>query len=169
MSTFIKTGYWETRTNPKQGYKGELNLENFVKNHSQAGTSITKTIKTTITSAQVLQLFTTPITILDGSAPGKMAYPINVYIKRKVGTAYTLATSSFSVINDNGTTMSGNLNPNPLINTEGYFQSAISVVQNLSGSGADKNLLYKLKANVGDPAGGTGDLDVYVTYIEYTL
>jgi hypothetical protein len=40
-------------------------------------------------------------------------------------------------------------------------------VQNLSGS--DKNVLYKLKANTGNPTVGTGDLDVYVTYIEITL
>jgi hypothetical protein len=29
MPTFIKTGFWEKRTLPKQGYKGELNLDNF--------------------------------------------------------------------------------------------------------------------------------------------
>ena len=27
MPTFIKTGFWENRTLPKQGYKGELNLD----------------------------------------------------------------------------------------------------------------------------------------------
>ena len=27
MATFIKTGFWEKRINPKQGYKGELNLD----------------------------------------------------------------------------------------------------------------------------------------------
>lgn len=30
MPTFIKTGFWENRTLPKQGYKGELNLDYFV-------------------------------------------------------------------------------------------------------------------------------------------
>jgi hypothetical protein len=29
MPTFIKTGFWEKRNLPKQGYKGELNLDNF--------------------------------------------------------------------------------------------------------------------------------------------
>ena len=134
---------------------------------SPSGTQITKVLKTTITSAQVLQLFTTPITILNSNNPLTVAYPINVYIKRKVGTAYTLASTSFSVVNDFGTTMTGNLNPNPLTNTDGYFQSAISLSQNLSGG--DKNTLYKLKANVGNPTLGTGDLEVYVTYVEITL
>lgn len=133
------------------------------------GEGLTKVVKTTITSAQVLQLFTTPITVLNSNNPLTIAYPINVYIKRKTGTAYTLAANSFSIINDFGTVMTGNLNPNPLANTEGYFQSAITLSQNLSGSGVVKNSLYKLKANTGDPTLGTGDLDVYVTYVEITI
>jgi len=127
-----------------------------------------KVLKTTITEAQVLQLFTTPITILDSSEVGKVKYPTNVYIKRNAGTSYTLASSSFLVINDFSTAMSGNLNPNPLASASvGYFQSAINVVQNLSGG--DKNLLYKLQASTGNPTAGTGDLDVYVTYVEINL
>ena len=128
-------------------------------------TQITKVLKTTVTEAQVLQLFTTPITILNSNNPLTVAYPINVYIKRNAGDAYTLVNNSFSVINDFGTTMTGNLNPSPLSNTSiGYFQSAITVSQNLAGG--DKNVLYKLRANTGDPTLGTGSLDVYVTYIE---
>jgi hypothetical protein len=34
MSTFIKTGYWEQRVLPKQGYKGELNLDLLIKDIS---------------------------------------------------------------------------------------------------------------------------------------
>lgn len=129
---------------------------------------VTKVLKTTITSAQVLQLFTTPITILNSNNPLTVAYPINIYVKRNAGDAYTLATNSFSIINDFNTSLTANLNPNPLANTSvGYFQSAISLSQNLSGG--DKNVLYKLKANVGNPTGGTGDLEVYVTYVEITL
>jgi len=131
-------------------------------------TQITKVLKTTITEAQVLQLFTTPITILNSNNPLTVAYPINVYIKRNAGDAYTLVNNSFSVINDFGTTMTGNLNPNPLSNTSiGYFQSAITVSQNLAGG--DKNVLYKLRANTGNPTLGTGSLDVYVTYIEIAI
>lgn len=127
-----------------------------------------KTVKTTITEAQILQLFTTPITILDSTETGKIKYPTNVYIRRNAGTAYTLATASFSVINDFNAVMSGDLNPNPLTNDPvGFFQSEINVVQNLSGG--ERNNLYKLKANTGNPTGGAGDIDVYVTYVEITL
>jgi len=124
-----------------------------------------KIVKTIIPTASVLQLFTTPVTILDSTEAGKIKFPISVYVKRLTGNAYALATSSFSVINDFGTALSANLNPNPLISTpEGYFQSAISLYQN--NSGGSKNALYKLKANSGDPTLGTGDLEVYTTYIE---
>lgn len=129
---------------------------------------VTGVEKTTITSAQILQLYTTPIVILDSSESGKVKYPTNVYILRKAGNAYSLATSSFSVINDFDTQLDANLNPNPLVNTSaGYFQSEVNVIQNLSGG--TKNAYYKLRANAGNPTNGTGDIDVYVTYVEITL
>jgi len=127
----------------------------------------TKVIKTIISEAQILSLFDSPITVLDSSDAGKVKFPISIYIKRNAGTAYTLATTSFAVINDLGTSLSANINPNPMANTsDGFFQSYINVNQNFSG--VDKNSLYKLRANTGNPTGGTGALDVYVTYIEIT-
>ena len=129
---------------------------------------VVKVEKTIISTAQVLDLFTTPITILNSDDPLTIKYPISIYIKRNSGNAYTLATTSFKVINDFGTTMTGNLNNNPLTSTqEGYIQSSISVNQNLSGG--TKNSLYKLSAYTGNPTLGTGNLDVYVTYVEITL
>lgn len=133
-----------------------------------SGSSVTKVLKTTITSAEVLQLFTTPITVLDSSEAGKVKLPLNVWVQRNPGDAYSLSTASFQLINDSGLAISGNLNPNPLVGTSiGFFTSAFNIIQNSSGS--DKNYLYKLKAASGNPTGGTGDLDVYVTYIEITL
>ncbi len=133
------------------------------------GAQVTKVVKTTITSAQVLQLFTTPITILDSNNPLTVAYPISIYIKRNNGTPYGLSTNQIQIINDFGTALSVNINSNPLGQPEGFTQAAVSTNQNVSGSGAYKNLLYKLKASSSNPTLGTGDLDVYVTYIEITL
>jgi len=42
MPTFIKTGYWEKLVHPPGGYKGYLNLDNFVKSLS-GGSVVTKT------------------------------------------------------------------------------------------------------------------------------
>jgi hypothetical protein len=134
-----------------------------------SSTQVTGVQKTTITSAEVLTMFTSPVTVLTNSDPTRVKYPINVHVVRKIGTAYTLNTNSFSLLNDANTVMTGNLNPSPLTNTEGYFQSSISVVQNLSSAGATSNATYKLRANGADPTDGTGDLDVYVTYVEFEL
>lgn len=134
----------------------------------EAGKASVKVLKTTILEADIKQLFTTPITVLDNTDAEKMKLPISLYIKRNAGTAYVLATSSFALINDSGTAYSGNLNPNPLTNTsDGFFVSAYNIVENASGT--ERNNLYKLKANVGNPTTGTGSIDVYVTYIEITL
>lgn len=133
-----------------------------------SGSSVVKVQKTTITTAQVLDLFTTPITVLDSSNPLTIKLPINIWVQRKAGTAYTLATASFLLVNDLGSNVTGNLNPNPLGSSDiGFFTSAYTITQN--GAGYDRNVLYKLKASTGNPTGGTGDLDVYVTYIEITL
>lgn len=169
MPTFIKAGFWEKA---KKGYAHWLNLDDLITSLippiPTPSTQIAKVQKTTITTAQVLQLNTTPITILNSDNPLTIKYPINIYIKRNVGTGYTLATNSFRVINDYGSTMSTTLNPAILnLGQEGYLQSAIYLSQNWSGG--TKNSLYKLQANVGNPTGGTGDLDVYVTYVEITL
>lgn len=130
--------------------------------------SAVKVLKTTITSSQILTLFDTPVTVLDSSEPTTIKLPLNIWCQRQPGSAYTLAAASFLLVNDAGSNVSGNLNPNPLTGTEiGFFTSAYSITQNLAGG--DRNNLYKLKAASGNPTGGTGNLDVYVTYIEITL
>jgi hypothetical protein len=48
MATYIKTGFWEKRANPKQGYKGELNLDNLIA--SVAPPSSIETLGTTLYS-----------------------------------------------------------------------------------------------------------------------
>jgi len=129
---------------------------------------VTKVQKTTITAAQVLQLFTTPIAILNSGVEGKWIYPTNIYIKRNVGDSYILATNTFNIINDFGDSIGVNINPNPLTSSAvGYTQHSINIAQNVIGGAS--NTLYRLSANTGNPTLGTGTLDVYVTYNEITL
>lgn len=126
-------------------------------------------LKTTITEAQILQLFTTPITILDSSGTGNIKYPINVYIKRNAGTVYTLANNFANVINDLNNSLEKELQLATVLGqaTTGMSSSPISNSQHIFY--ANRNSYYKLKAAVGNPTGGTGSIDVYVTYIEITL
>lgn len=133
---------------------------------ANAVVQVVKVQKTTITSAQILALFDTPIIVLDSSEAGKIRLPLNIWVQRQAGDAYTLAVNSFLLVNDAGTNVSGNLNPNPLTGTSiGFFTSTYNISQN--NVGADKNNLYKLKASTGNPTGGTGNIDVYMTYIEF--
>lgn len=134
----------------------------------EGGGGITKVLKTTITSAQVLQLFTTPITVLPTASSGKVNVPINIHIKRNSGTAYTLNTIAFTLLDGLNIDTQTQINPNPLTNTSaGYMNNTIYLADSISGSTSTGP--YKLKANGGNPTLGTGNLDVYVTYIEITL
>jgi hypothetical protein len=132
--------------------------------------SIVKIKKTTITPAEVYQMFTSPITILESNVVGKILYPTSIYIKRNTGDAYILATNTLNVINDFGANMGANINPNCMQNTpDGFMQNTFSISQNASG--ITSNAVYKLKALTADPTNGvgTGTLEVYLTYVEITL
>ena len=131
------------------------------------GAQVTKVLKTTITNAQVLQLYTTPITVLPAASSGKINMPTNIYIKRNAGTAYTLY-NSLALLDNLNIDTNTQINPNPLSNTTvGFMNNSIYLSE--SASGNTTNAPYKLKVLDGNPTGGTGNLDVYVTYIEITL
>lgn len=134
---------------------------------SVSGTQVTKVQKTTITTAQVLQLNATPITILNSDDPLTIKYPINIYIKRNSGNAYAVS-GNFALVKDGNVGIALNtLNSTPMTSSqEGFMQSPISL--SLISSGTTKNSIYKLTM-FNAPTGGTGDLDVYVTYMEITL
>jgi hypothetical protein len=151
-------------------------LNNTVTLPSESGTLaltsdiVTKIVKTTITQAQILQMYTTPIPILNSTTTGIAKIPLNIFCKRSgTGTAYTIASNQFSLVSNSGSTFSLALNNNILSSTvpvsytnfnfNGNFQIAV---------GAD-NEIYKLGFYTSNPTGGTGDMDVYVTYIEITL
>jgi hypothetical protein len=165
MPTFIKTGFWEKA---KKGYEHWLNLDDLITSliPSTPTSQVAKVQKTTITTAQVLQLATTPITVLNSDNPLTYKYPINVYIKRNEGDAYVVVGNIF-VVNSAGLTLTSNLNSSPMLSSQvGFIQSVVSATQNLSGD--TKNALCKLTMG-SNPSAGTGDLEVYVTYMEITL
>jgi hypothetical protein len=129
---------------------------------------VTKVLKTTVTEAQILTLFSSPLIILASDEVGKVRYPINVYIYRNTGNAYTLASTSFSILNGTNLVQAANINASPMTsNQQGYFHSSISIEQNQIGT--NQNVLYKLRANVGNPTSGSGTLELYTTYVEITL
>jgi hypothetical protein len=132
------------------------------------GTIVTKTLKTTISQAQVLQLFTTPIVVLPAPSAGKVNIPTNLYIRRNVGNSYTLVNNSLQLLDQFNNDTQNTINPNPLASNQvGYINSTLYIVDSVTGTATTG--AYKLKAVGGNPTGGTGSLDVYVTYNEITL
>lgn len=125
----------------------------------------TKIVKTTISEAQILQLFTTPIVILDSSDIGKIKTPISFHIKRNAGTAY-ITSSSFKIVADSLATIA-TLSSSIMNNNAAGFVQLSGTVQ-VNSSSQERVNLYKIKLD-SDPTGGTGSIDVYVTYIEITL
>jgi hypothetical protein len=131
---------------------------------------VTKVVKTTITEAQILQMFTTPIPILNSTTAGIAKIPLNILCKRSgAGTAYTIASNQFSLVSNSGNTFTISLNNNILSGAVPVSYTTFSSNANFQISVGVDDEIYKLGFYTSNPTGGTGDMDVYVTYIEITL
>jgi hypothetical protein len=130
----------------------------------------TKVVKTTITQAQILQMFTTPIPILNSTTAGIAKIPLNILCKRSgAGTAYTIASNQFSLVSNSGNTFTFSLNNNILSSTVPVSYTTFSSNANFQIATGVDNEIYKLGFYTSNPTDGTGDMDVYVTYIEFAL
>lgn len=131
---------------------------------------ITKVVKTTITQAQILQMFTTPITILNSTTAGIAKIPLNILCKRSgAGTAYTIAANQFALRSNSGSAFSLTLNNNILSSAVPVSYTNFSFNGNFEIAVGVDNEIYKLGFYTSNPTGGTGDMDVYVTYIEFPI
>lgn len=134
-------------------------------------TVITKTVHTVITEAQILQLFTTPISILNSEISDSIKIPTSIVCKRKsnTGTAYTCASNQFKLSDSTGNTFTMTFFNTPLTSING---SSFTVL-NINGLNVTTDFLentqYYLGAYTSNPTGGTGDFDIYVTYNEIIL
>jgi hypothetical protein len=73
MATFIKTGFWEKRINPKQGYKGELNLDQLIQQNAGGGSIATSGTSLYSTSPVAGPGFSTDDSIFLGQQAGENA------------------------------------------------------------------------------------------------
>lgn len=132
--------------------------------------NILKVVKTFISQSQILNLFTTPITILSSTTTGKAKMPLNILIIRDgSGTNYTFAANQFSLVSNSGATFSLSLSNNILTNTIPVSYTNFSDNANTEIAVGVDNEIYKLGAYTSDPTGGTGGIYVYVTYIDINL
>ena len=77
MATFIKTGFWEKRINPKQGYKGELNLDLLIQQYAGGGSIATDGTSLYSTSPAAGPGFSTADGIFLGEQAGDQATDAN--------------------------------------------------------------------------------------------
>ena len=130
-------------------------------------TPIVKNIKVTLTSAQLLNLFTTPIELVP-AVTGKLLVPQFLFQKyNHVSTPYTtsglfrvgLGTINFGIASFGAVITSAD-NAQGL-NNFSYSQSASGLTY--------QNLPIVVGATTANPTGGNGTLDLYLTYLEVTL
>lgn len=121
--------------------------------------------KVVIPSADVLQLFTTPYTIISTPGANKFIQLLSIYfaVEGTLSVAYTTAGTSLFVKSTNSAnashfadqTLLGSTNANIL--NQGVRSSTKDVVR--------VNEAVKLSAQTGNPTLGTGDLAVYLLYL----
>jgi hypothetical protein len=134
---------------------------------ANAGVSVIKNIKVTLSSAQILALNTTPVELVP-AVTGKLLVPQFLFQKyNHVSTAYTTSglfriglgsiTFGFSAF---GAVITSADNAQGL-NNFSYSQSTSGLTY--------QNLPIILGATTANPTGGDGTLDLYLTYLEVTL
>jgi hypothetical protein len=134
---------------------------------ANAGVSVMKNIKVTLSSAQILALNTTPIELVP-AVTGKLLVPQFLFQKyNHVSTPYTTSglfriglgsiTFGFSAF---GAVITSADNSQGL-NNFGYSQSTSGLTY--------QNLPLIIGATTANPTGGNGTLDLYLTYLEVTI
>lgn len=127
---------------------------------------------TPISAAQMLNIFSSPVKVLN-QEEGKVRIPIAIYYRKSAGSLYVFPGGNvFKFEGTNtGTFSNFNLSTNPLTTStdsgEAYFSisSQVNVVNPVDLSQEE----YFLSVYGSNPTSGTADLDVYVVYHQITL
>ncbi len=132
-----------------------------------ADLQVYKTVKVTLSSSQILDLFTTPIELVP-AVSGKLLVPQFLFQKyNHVSNAYT--TSGLFRIGL-GTTNFGFVAFTAVITSADNAQGLNNISYAQSTSGLEyQGLPIVVGATSANPTGGDGTLDLYLTYLEITL
>jgi hypothetical protein len=128
---------------------------------------VVKKIKVSLSSSQILNLYTTPIELVP-AVPGKLLVPQFLFQKyTHVSSAYT--TSGLFRIGL-GTITFGFSSFGAVITSADNAEGLNNFSYNQSTSGSTyESLPIVLGATSANPSGGNGTLDLYLTYLEITL
>ena len=123
--------------------------------------------KVTITSAQLLAMNTTPITLVSAPGAGKVIIPYSVLLRYRFGTTEYLTNTSIT-LSPNSSLWQVNYS-GAISGTQDKFSSrSINPTVTLAGAVVD-NLPLTIGVQTGNPTAGDGDLDVYVSHYVLTL
>lgn len=131
------------------------------------GTSVVKSVKVSLSSSQILNLFTTPIEVVP-AVSGKVLILRQIFQKyTHVSTAYTVAGNFRIGLGDpNFAPVSFSASIQSADNSESL--NPIAPSSSTSG-GTYINLPLVLGCLTSNPTGGDGTLDLYITYFEITI
>jgi hypothetical protein len=133
------------------------------------GTSIVKEVKVTLSSSQILNIFTNPIELVPAQA-GKILIPQFVHQKFIYGTVTYVGGALLKL--RIGTNLSNPVqNLAQMINSTGNAQSIQNLFYNnyVGGELNLQGLSIVLEGSNPNPTLGDGTMDVYLTYLEITL
>jgi hypothetical protein len=161
----VDTTHWALLAS--QGAIGPTGPEGPIGPQGPVGNPIIKNIKVTLSSAQILALYTTPIELVP-AVTGKLLVPQFLFQKyNHVSTAYT--TSGLFRIGL-GSINLGIAAFGAVITSVDNSQGLNNLSYNQSTSGLTyQNLPIVVGATTANPVGGDGTLDLYLTYLEVTL
>jgi hypothetical protein len=123
--------------------------------------------KVTITSAQLLNMNTTPITLVAAQGAGKVIVPYSVLLRYRFGTI-EYQTNFNITLSPNNSLWQVNYNGAISGNQDKYSSRSINPTVSLGGAIVD-DLPLTVGVQIGNPTAGDGELDVYVSYYVLTL
>lgn len=128
---------------------------------------ISKSIKRTLTSAEILALFTTSVEIVP-AVTGKLLVPQFLFQKYNHNTTAYTTSGLFRL--GLGTISFAPINFTPVVTSADNAQGLTNFTYNQSASGLTyQNLPIVVGATTANPTLGDGTLDLYLTYLEITL
>lgn len=136
-------------------------------NTATATAQILVTRKTSVTSAQIKALNTTPITLVAAQGSGYAIQPLSVLFHYNYSTA-AYATNTNLQVWYNGYTNNLITSNTVLLGVASTYSLSLPVSGTLTAADLDNKALV-LTVLTGDPVTGAGTLDVYVTYALVTV
>lgn len=174
VAMFIGTTAQINASTPKAGqlfYDTDLDTLSFGDGVTHIGVqtdecTCVQTVKVTLSSAQILNSFTTNIQLIAAPGAGKFIDVHSIVIKYNYVTSqYATNTSANIYIGNSNYTVCNNININFSENT----LEKLAMIDNIAPLSdlANKALIYE--AITGNPTAGDGTIDVHITYTVITL